>query len=83
MVRNFQKVRDFIEKLLQDGSLNTQQILERIRARYKYAPNMNQLAGLLAKDLRFQNMGFEKIGAEGCIPNSRRSYRISSWRLRR
>ena len=41
-----------------NGEANTSQILDHINAKYRWGASINQLGNILAKDKRFQKVGF-------------------------
>ena len=53
------RLRAAICNFLEDnGEANTSQILDYINGRYRWGASINQLGNILAKDKRFQKVGF-------------------------
>ena len=48
-------VFDYLKK---SGDANTTQIFDHINSRYRWGTSMNQLGNILAKDSRFEKVGF-------------------------
>ena len=48
-------VFNFLEK---SGDANTTQIFDHINSRFRWGTSMNQLGNILAKDYRFEKVGF-------------------------
>jgi hypothetical protein len=42
------------------GSCNTSQILEHVNRRFRWGATMNQVGNVLARDRRFQKLGFDE-----------------------
>ena len=54
------KIRDYLEKVLQEGNKNSSELLDMINENFRHGTTSQILGNLLAKDPRFAKVGTEK-----------------------
>ncbi|MGB0490476.1 MAG: DUF3860 domain-containing protein [Candidatus Poseidoniaceae archaeon] len=61
-----QRLREAIHTYLgETGEANTTMILDHINSRFRWGATMNQIGNVLARDRRFEKVGFDDRSANG------------------